>query len=232
MSATFGLGRHLAAWAVHAYTACGVVIAFVALRAIDEGRVADAFRWLGVAMAIDASDGTLARAVKVKQVVPWFDGTRLDDIVDYLTYVLVPVVMMHEAGLIGAEVAVAPLFASAYGFCRTDAKASEGEFYFRGFPSYWNVLAFYVWILGLSPATTTALVLVLALLVFAPLKFVYPSRTVPFRPVTIGLGTIWALVMIVVVWMAPETPRALVLASLAYPAYYFALSFWLQATRS
>jgi len=224
------IARRAAAWAVHAYTASGVVIAFVALEAIDDGRFADAFRWLGLAMAIDCTDGTLARAVGVKRVLPFFDGTRLDDVVDYLTYVVVPIALLHEAGLIATWVAAAPLLASAYGFCRTDAKSAEGFHHFRGFPSYWNVFALYAWLLPLSPAAATAWTLVFAALVFAPLKIVYPSRTVELRPVTIGLGLLWAAVMIVVVWTAPETPRALLWASLAYPAYYFGLSFWLQAT--
>ncbi len=224
--------RVAAAWAVHLYTASGAVIAFLALRAIGEGRFPDAFRWLSLAMAIDCSDGVLARAVDVKRVVPWFDGTRLDDVVDYLTYVLVPVVLLYEADLfpsgMAAVCAAAPLLASAYGFCRTDAKTPDH--YFRGFPSYWNVVALYAFTLRLSPAAAAAWVLGLSVLVFAPLKFLYPSRAPHFRGLTIGLGLAWAVVMIGVVWTTPATPRLLLWGSLAYPAYYGALSLWLQAT--
>jgi phosphatidylcholine synthase len=227
-----GALRVLAAWGVHAYTASGALVAFMALRAIGADRFADAFRWLGVAMAIDCSDGALARAVGVKRVVPWFDGTRLDDIVDYLTYVLVPVVLLYRAGLFPAGApalfAAAPLLASAYGFCRADAQTADH--YFRGFPSYWNVVAFYAVALGLSPAATGAWVLGLSVLVFAPLKFLYPSRAPHFRALTVGLGIVWAAVMVVAVWTAPATPPLLLWASLLYPAYYCAMSFWLQAS--
>jgi phosphatidylcholine synthase len=227
-----GLLRVAAAWGVHAYTASGAVIAFMALRAIGEERFMDAFRWLAVAMAIDCSDGTLARAAQVKRVLPWFDGARLDDIVDYLTYVLVPIVLLHQAQLLPAGIAplcaAAPLVASAYGFARTDAKTADH--YFRGFPSYWNVVAFYIFVLGLSPRAAAVWVVGLSLLVFAPLKFLYPSRAPRFRVSTIVLGVAWAAVLIVALWIGSETPPVLLWASLAYPAYYVGLSFWLQAT--
>ena len=224
--------RRAAAWGVHAYTASGAVIAFLALTAVDEQRFADVYRWLGVALAIDCTDGALARAVGVKRVLPYYDGARLDDIVDYLTYVMVPVMMLYEAGFFPAGhtrwVAAAPLLASAYGFCRSDAKTDDH--YFRGFPSYWNVVAFYAYALRISPDSTAAWVLILSLLVFAPLKFLYPSRAPRFRALSLGLGAVWGGVMTYAVWTLPETPALLLWASLAYPAYYCGMSFWLQAT--
>src|SRR5262249_32882259 len=111
----------LAAWAVHFYTATGAVWALLALDAIGRDRYAAAFGWMAVALLIDCTDGTLARRARVKEVVPQFDGARLDDIVDYLNYVLVPTLLIYRAallpaGLAGVLVAACPLFASAYGF--------------------------------------------------------------------------------------------------------------------
>jgi len=225
--------RLAAAWGVHLLTASGVVLAFLALRATGAERFADAFRWLALAMFIDCIDGTLARAVGVKQVLPWFDGTKLDDIVDYLTYVVVPVVILHDArqlpaGTAGLACASAPLLASAYGFCRTDAKTTDH--YFRGFPSYWNVFAFYALVLRLSPLATAIWILVLAALVFAPLKFLYPSRARYFRTSSLTFGGVWAAAMIVALLMLPHPPPLLVWSTLLYPAYYFAVSLLLQAT--
>jgi phosphatidylcholine synthase len=225
-------GRRAAAWAVHAYTASGAVIAMLAFVAAAEHRFADVFRWLGLALFIDCTDGTLARAADVKRVVPQYDGARLDDIVDYMTYVVVPIFLLHQAGLLPPAwanwIAAAPLFASAYGFCRSDAKTEDH--YFRGFPSYWNVVALYAYALQTSPAVTAAWVLVLSALVFAPLKFLYPSRAPHFRTSSIALGAVWGAVMVYAIWTLPETPSLLVWASLAYPIYYCAMSFWLQAT--
>ncbi len=225
--------RVVAAWGVHLLTASGAVIAFIALACISEGRFADAFRWLALAMLIDCIDGTLARAVGVKVVLPWFDGTKLDDVVDYLTYVLVPIVLLGAAGLLppgrwGLLFGAAPLLASAYGFCRTDAKTTDH--YFRGFPSYWNVFAFYAFVLRLSPEATVVWTLALSALVFAPLKFLYPSRAPRFRTSSLALGAVWAVLMIASLWLAPDVPPALVWASLLYPAYYGVVSLWAQMT--
>ena len=225
--------RVLAAWGVHLYTGSGVVLAFLALRATLAADYPDAFRWLLIAMVIDCSDGAMARAVGVKRVLPWFDGTKLDDIVDYITYALVPIVILYAArlapdGTLGLIVVAAPLLASAYGFCRTDAKTSDH--YFRGFPSYWNVVVFYCYALPLSPTATAVLVLTLTALVFAPLKFLYPSRAPRFGKPMIWLGIVWAALMIATVWTTPDTSRVLLWASLAYPAYYVLLSFYAQAT--
>ena len=97
---TVGALRIAAAWGVHLFTASGTVVAFLAWRGIAAGRFGDAFRWLVVAMFIDCVDGTMARAVEVKRVLPWFDGTKLDDIIDYLTYVVLPIVLLYEARLL------------------------------------------------------------------------------------------------------------------------------------
>ena len=229
MSTPASTARLVAAWGVHAYTASGAVIAFVALQAVNAHQFTEAFLWLSLAFAIDSSDGTLARAVDVKNVVPWFDGTLLDNIIDYLTYVVVPIALLYEADLLAGNpllVASIPLLASTYGFCRTDAKTSDH--YFRGFPSYWNVVAFYAWLLPASAEATTLLVLLLSLLVFAPVKFVYPSRTPHLRGLTIGLGILWAAILLAVFIIRPPQTSSIVWGSLAYPVYYLALSLWLQ----
>ncbi len=228
-----GALRIALAWSVHLLTASGTVVAYLAWCAIVAGRFGHAFRWLAVAMLIDCVDGTFARAVEVKRVLPFFDGTKLDDVIDYLTYVFLPVVLLREArllpdGVVGLACAAVALLASAYGFCRTDAKTADH--YFRGFPSYWNVVAFYALALRLSPAATAAWVVALGALIFAPLKFLYPSRAPRFRRLTLALGAAWGALMVPTVWLTPDAPAALVWASLLYPAYYVGMSFWLQAT--
>jgi phosphatidylcholine synthase len=140
--------------------------------------------------------------------------------------------MLHQAGFFPPEwahwIAAAPLLASAYGFCRSDAKTEDH--YFRGFPSYWNVVALYAYGLRISPEVTAAWVLLLSVLVFAPLKFLYPSRAPHFRKSSIVLGAIWGVVMAYAIWLLPDAPPILLWASLVYPAYYCGTSFWLQAT--
>jgi phosphatidylcholine synthase len=225
--------RILCAWFVHFYSALGAVIALLAIRAIEAGDFKYSFQLMAFAVAIDATDGSLARAFRVKERLPWFDGARLDDIIDYLNYVVVPCLLLLRAELLPKQdelwLAAIPLIASAYGFCRTDAKTSDH--FFLGFPSYWNVVAFYLYVLKAPPWVNAFVVIILAVMVFVPLKYVYPSRSPRFRWQTNALGVLWGLALLVIMHRLPNPPTALVIVSLAYPAYYLALSLWLELCR-
>jgi len=220
----------LAAWGVHLYTALGAVLGLLALVAINRGAYREAFVWMAVATFVDSTDGALARWARVKEVLPYFDGSKLDDIVDYLNYVVVPVVLAYQAGFIalgpaGLLVAAAPLLASGYGFCQVEAKTADH--FFTGFPSYWNVAVFYFYALASPPTFNVVMTLLLSLLVFVPIRYVYPSRNPAARWTTHLLGILWAIC--VVVLLAQRTPsRWLALLSLFFPLYYFALSFHLH----
>jgi len=225
--------RQAAAWAVHAYTALGMVAGFLALVATTAGHARQAFFWMLIAVLIDATDGTLARTVDVKQVLPWFDGAKLDDIIDYFTFVIVPVAFLYYFGLLPAAgtlifVAV-PLMASAYGFCQAAAKTAD--FFFTGFPSYWNIVAFYLYVAQAPPWLNATVVGVLSILVFVPIRYVYPTRTVPFRRLTNVLGGLWVVLLLLLLWQFPTPSRWLVIGSLYYPLYYTALSFYLHVTQ-
>ena len=218
---------------VHAYTASGAAIAFLALVASNQGDIRTAFILLWVAMAIDCSDGTLARAARVKEVVPEFDGARLDDIVDYLTYTFVPIAMAHHAGLLpdgnaGLVAGALPLLASTYGFCRTDAKTDDH--FFKGFPSYWNIVVLYFFLLDTSPTVNAAILATLAALVFAPMRYSYPSRNPAGRWGTFTLGPVWAVWVLYLMLQLPAVSPAQAWASLYFPAYYIGLSMYLDWT--
>jgi phosphatidylcholine synthase len=223
--------KRLAAWAVHAYTALGAPLALVALVAIAYGRYAIAFWCMVVATLIDSTDGMLARRFRVKEILPHFDGARLDDIVDYLNYVVVPLVLAYHAGLLpagwfGLLVAGVPLVASGYGFCLTSAKTSDH--FFTGFPSYWNIVVLYLYVLGWPTWVNVAWLLGLSALVFVPIRYLYPSRNRIARKTTYVLGIIWAALVFTVVAQMPLPSREIALVSLFFPAYYVAMSFWLH----
>lgn len=223
-----------AAWLVHLYTASGALAAYVATIAVIETRYRDAFLWLALATLIDATDGVLARAADVRRVLPVFDGARLDDIVDYLTFVFVPVLLLHHAEALpagwGAAVAAAVLLSSAYGFASTDAKSDDH--FFTGFPSYWNIVALYLYALSLAPAVNAAILLGLSAMIFVRIGYVYPSRTPVLRGLTMTLGWIWGVLMVAVIVTLPDVPRALLGASLVFPIYYVVLSLALHLRRS
>lgn len=221
------------AWLAHVYTALGAPLALLATLMVLGGDYRNAFIVLAAATVIDTTDGWLARWLRVKEVLPGFDGARLDDIVDYLTYVFVPVLLMLRAGLLppgwGALVGAVVLLASAYGFAQADAKVSTTDYYFTGFPSYWNIVALYLYVFGLSPAVNALVLLVLALLVFVPIRYVYPSRTVTLRGLTLTLGAVWGAIVMVMIWRLPATDGPWAALSLVFPVYYTGLSLWLQA---
>lgn len=219
------------AWAVHAYTALGAVAGLFAIHYAAQGDFRASFIAMGAAMVIDCSDGPLARVFEVRQRVPIFDGALLDNLVDYLNYVVAPIFLMLRAGLLatgaaGLTVASLAMLASAYGFCRTDAKTADH--YFLGFPSYWNVVALYQFCFGLSPPLNSLIVAGFAAMVFVPIKYIYPNRTPSLRRLTLTLGIIWAVATIVLLFALPAPNRLLLAASFAFVIYYFMASFFLH----
>ena len=226
--------RRLFAWTVHAYTATGAVAAFTMTIAVFNGNYRMAFLLMVLATAIDATDGVLARLARVKQTTPNFDGARLDDIVDYLTFVFVPALLLYQAGLLpagwGAAVAAAMLLSSGYGFSATDAKTED--YFFTGFPSYWNIVALYLYAARLAPWLNAIILLVLSALVFVRIGYVYPTRTPILRGLTIALCVVWGLMTLAIILMLPDVPPLLLTTSLFFPIYYTALSLALNARRS
>jgi phosphatidylcholine synthase len=221
----------VAAWGVHLYTGLGAVLGFLGLEAIARGHYRLAFVWMAVATLIDCTDGSLARRLRVKQVLPHFDGARLDDIVDYLNYVVVPLVLAYHAGFIppglgGQLVAAAPLLASGYGFCQIDAKTDDH--FFKGFPSYWNVVVFYFYALGSPVWFNVAALVGFSILVFVPIGYLYPSRNPTARRTTYLLGVVWLLCLVVLLTQSHTPSRWLAWLSLYFPAYYMALSLHLH----
>jgi phosphatidylcholine synthase len=221
------------AWLAHLYTASGAVVALLATAMTFAHNFRAAFLFLVVATFIDSTDGVLARALRVKERLPHFDGGKLDDIVDYLTYVFVPALIVWQADLVPSAfpICAAMLLSSAYGFAHAGAKVDIGDHFFTGFPSYWNIVAVYLYLLQL-PQRTNAIVLgVLAVMVFVPIKYLYPSRTRTLKVPTLALGVMWAALFAWMIWRLPAVGGPWTLMSLLFPIYYVVLSLWLQFRR-
>jgi len=215
------------AWSVHLFTASGAVLAVFALWEIQRGGFARAAVYMLAALAIDSVDGTLARRVGVARRLPGIDGRRLDDVVDYLNYAIVPVVfLLAQGAFVHESLAALPVLASAYGFAQVEAKTEDD--FFLGWPSYWNVVALYVWLLDLSPAAASGWIALFSLLIFVPLKYIYPSKLRRLRTATAVGGTLWVIAMALLATEPPGAVRDRAAAlSLVYPAWYVALSAWL-----
>jgi len=201
---------------------------------IFNGDYRTAFLLMVVAIVVDATDGTLARLARVKEATPNFDGARLDDIVDYLTFVFIPALLLYRAGLLpdgwGGAVAAAMLLSSGYGFSSTDAKTDDN--FFMGFPSYWNIVALYLYAARLPSEVNAIILLVLSGLVFVRIGYVYPARTPVLRGLTIALCAVWGLMTLAIILMLPDVSPLLLTTSLFFPIYYTVLSLVLNARRA
>ena len=228
------------AWAVHLYTALGLVAAAGIAVAIVQGSPETfriAFILMFVATVVDATDGTLARKVRVKEVLPGFDGRRLDDLVDFLTYTFLPLLLIWRAEILPTEMAwvlLIPLLASAYGFCQVSAKTEDG--YFLGFPSYWNLVAFYLYVLRPGQWEGTILLVGLALLTFVPSRYLYPTQRGMLNLCTNILAVVWAGLLIWILlgsnWDDTKLTmgKVMTLGSLFFPVYYLSVS-WIITLR-
>ncbi|MGB3683879.1 MAG: CDP-alcohol phosphatidyltransferase family protein [Rubrobacteraceae bacterium] len=221
----------LRAVAVHLYTASGAVLAFLILMAAYNGNAVQALWLILAALLIDSTDGLLARRLRVKEALPSFDGARLDDIVDYITYVFAPMVLLWSEGYLpdgayGLALVALPLLASSYQFCRVDAKTDDH--FFLGFPSYFNVVVFYALVFDLGVGAVATVILVCSVLVFVPIRYVYPTRTVAFRNLSLLMTALW-LVSYAIILLQMPNPEPLVLGfSILYLIYYLALSLHLN----
>jgi phosphatidylcholine synthase len=237
--------RIVAAWSVHFYTATGLICAAgIAVLLTGDHPGPDQYRWAFILMflatIIDATDGTLARRVEVKRIAPGFDGRRLDDLTDFLTYTSLPLYLIGRAGLLPAGQAawlVVALLASAYGFCQVCIKTEDG--YFRGFPSYWNLVAFYLYFLLLPQWANFGIVLLLAALTFVPSKYFYPTQRGNINHLMLTLASLWAFLIMWILIKIPgdtfpdQTPpehsvHSLIVISLVYPLFYMLFSWFVS----
>jgi phosphatidylcholine synthase len=235
-----GTLRKVLGWCVHAYTALGLVAAGLIAVLLVRGGPADfrsAFLLMLAATVVDATDGTLARKVRIKEAVPSFDGRRLDDIIDFLTYTFLPLGLIWRAGLLPAGYEAwlfLPLLASIYGFCQVEAKTEDG--YFLGFPSLWNVVAIYLYALPFGPWASLAIVIALALLTFVPSRYLYPSLPGKFNRFVSILGIPFTIALVWIIFKLPGDtgsrldPTTLKIAriSMSYPLLYLGASWYIS----
>ncbi len=182
-----------AGFSVHLFTASGGAVAVLALYAAIERNFPACFAWLGLALFIDGIDGTLARAAKVHVTAAAIDGAILDLVIDFLTYVLVPVVALWRSDLMPTQVSfwigLVITIASALYFA--DTRMKTDDLWFRGFPATWNILVLYLFVLRLPWVASAAILLAATAMMFSPIVFVHPLRVVKLRRLTIAMTVAW-----------------------------------------
>lgn len=221
--------RLIAPALVHAFTASGVVCALLATLAVIQGRLDAMFLWLGLAFIIDGIDGTFARATRVSERLPRFSGEVLDLVIDYLTYVFIPVLALLLAsrlpsGWLGLLLAAAILMSSLYHFSDTHSK--DADYHFVGFPAVWNIVAFYVFALDLSQAATAVITLLCVGMTFVPWPWAHPMRVTELRLPTLVVTGIWALLAFWATARGLPAPGWAKAVLVAIAAYGVGLSLW------
>jgi phosphatidylcholine synthase len=218
--------QQILAWAIHVYTMVGGIVGMFALYEAALGRTREAFLLLVLSMIIDATDGMMARRVKIREVLPSFDGAMVDNVIDMLTFVWVPVFIMWQEQLLPHPVwTIVPILAGLYAYGQADMKTDDN--FFLGFPSYWNIVALYLF--WLRPEVIVALLAIIipAILTVIPTRYLYPSKNDYWWRTTWALGAVWFVMVIVLLLQSPPD-ATLVAVSLFYPAFYMGLSFYAE----
>ena len=196
----------IAAWAVHGFTASGAVLGFLAIISIFNNDLVGAFLWLGLALLIDGIDGSLARKIGVLDKTPNIDGSTLDNVIDYLNYVIIPALMIYWFQMVpnGWEIILpAGMFAvSLYTFANMNMKTND--YYFSGFPAVWNIVVLYFYILNTHPIINVIIILLLFIFTFIPIKFVHPLRVKKIRNLTIFCTILWSATTLKLVTTNPD----------------------------
>ncbi len=220
----------LRAWAVHMYTSLGLATGFLSLLSIISGDARTFFILQFISLFIDATDGFLARQWNVKKWAGGIDGRKLDDIIDYLNYTFLPIGFAFKFGLVSSAWVAVPiivLIAAVYGFCQSGSKTSDG--YFTGFPNFWNLLVFYLYLFNFPAPVNAIILLVFAALIFIPLKFLSFSSPV-FKKSSYFLNFIYLVILMVIVVNLHNLDIRLVWVSLIGPIYYLVTALYLHFT--
>ncbi|MCD2412690.1 phosphatidylcholine synthase [Borreliella burgdorferi] len=213
------------AWLVHIFTASGLIVGLYSIISIVNGNYSLLLKLTVIGLIIDGIDGTMARKLKVKELIPEIDGTLLDNITDYINYTFIPVIFFYLGEFIEEKYKVAIcigiLLSSAYQFSRTDAKTNDN--YFRGFPSLWNLFVILNIIFKMEQITNLITMSICIITSFIPIKFIYPSKTKELRKITIPITIISCLIFVVSIFSELST-TALKMAKTVLILYFVYLT--------
>lgn len=232
---TYPPTNYLLAWSAHAFTASAAYVGVLTLVKIYHQQYQQALWLMCITVFIDAVDGTFARLVHVKKVLPKIDGALLDNIVDYLNYVITPCFfLLIKPGMLPPSIALAIVIAititSSYQFCQADAKTLDH--FFKGFPCYWNFTVFYMFIFNTSPTVNSVILMVCCVLIFVPIKYVYPSR-IDYLTTSSRLkilmhcfSILYGISTLLLLWYYPKQNVFWLSLSFGYVVFYILISLY------
>lgn len=229
--------RKVLAWSAHLFTATGVVWGFFSLRAIIVHEWKLAITCMAIVLIVDGVDGLLARWFDVKTYASGLNGALLDSIIDYFNIAIIPAIFLVEAHLLpdrfAIPCAIAILLTSAYQFTQVDVK-SDGtqELFFKGFPSAWDMTVVLLLVLEFNPWLNLGIIIMLNILIFVPIKYVYPTRTTRHKKLTLTLSLLYGALALVGVALYPNEPKWVWWVTLTYFVYYVVISIWPRKSKA
>lgn len=218
------------AFSVHMLTASGSFLAFLGVVAAAEHRFVDMFWWLGLALLVDGIDGPIARKVRVKEVLPNWSGDTLDNIIDYVTYVLLPAFALYQSGMIGEpwSFVAAGMIVVSSAIYYADTGMKTGDYFFSGFPVVWNMIVFTLFVIDASATTALVIVTVSVVLTFLPVNFLHPVRVKRLRPLNLGIFLLWCALGGYSLLLHFETPGWVVAGVVITGLYLYVIGAILQ----
>ncbi|QLF70436.1 phosphatidylcholine/phosphatidylserine synthase [Peteryoungia desertarenae] len=218
------------AFSVHILTASGSFLAFLGVVAAAEKQFVDMFWWLGLALLVDGIDGPIARKVRVKEVLPNWSGDTLDNIIDYVTYVLLPAFALYQSGMIGEgwSFVAAGLIVVSSAIYYADMGMKTDEYFFSGFPVVWNMLVFTLFVIDASEVTAFVVVLVSVVFTFLPINFLHPVRVKRLRKLNLGIFLVWCALGGYALLLHFETPSWVVVGMILSSIYLYAIGAVMQ----
>ena len=229
------LSKKFAAWSVHVFTVSGIFFGFLALLSSINNDFIQAIFFLALALFVDGIDGTLARRANVENITPAIDGSILDNTIDFFNYVLVPTFMIHWFGFVGDNYSLPICFlillVSSYTFSNKGLKTDD--YYFSGFPALWNLVVLYFYLLDTSELINIAVVLILSVFTFIPIKYVHPLRVVKLRKTNIAMTSLWCLTtvyLLLVKGSSEDTNQLFTMESVVYFVWILVNLYFLYIT--
>jgi len=218
------------AFSVHILTASGSFLAFLGVVAAAEHRFVDMFWWLGLALLVDGIDGPIARKVRVKEVLPNWSGDTLDNIIDYVTYVLLPAFALYQSGMIGEpwSFVAAGMIVVSSAIYYADIGMKTEEYFFSGFPVVWNMVVFTLFVIHADVTTATVLVGISVVLTFLPINFLHPVRVERLRPLNLSIFLLWSLLGVYSLLKHFETPQWATILFILSGIYIYCIGAVLQ----
>ena len=227
----FGISRSaLWAFGVHILTASGAFLAFLSIVACAEKDFRGSFFWLGLALLVDGVDGPLARKLEVKKWWPHWSGDMLDNVIDYVTYVMIPAFILYQSGFLGkyASFTAAAIIVITSAIYYADTRMKTEDNGFKGFPICWNMLVFTLFAASPSETLSLAVVILAAILTFVPIIFIHPVRVKTLRPLNLGVFAAWSLAGLVALYYNLHAPVWINAVIVASSIYLFSIGFVLQ----